>query len=72
MLEFVALIYVYEKVVSKNILEARTNELEELFKKRMLRNKLYFKNNDLITSSYSFIYTVLDAYLFKSKYKNEK
>lgn len=54
MLEFVSLLYVYNRSVIGAVKKNRINELKELFFVRMVRNKEYFKTNELIKSNYKF------------------
>lgn len=54
MLEFVSLLYVYNRSVIGAVKKNRIKELEELFFVRMIRNKEYFKTNELIKSNYKF------------------
>lgn len=60
MLEFVTMLYVYNKVVTDNVKYNRINELKELFHVRMLENKIYFKDNELIKINYSFACIMID------------
>ena len=62
MLEFVTMLYVYKSVVSEKVKYHRVEELQELFFNRMVRNKEYFKNNELIKSNYDFICKVIKAF----------
>lgn len=41
--------------------QKRYDELEEFFEGRMIQNKDWFRNNNIITSSYSFVKKVLDS-----------
>lgn len=59
LLEFVALLYTYEKVVTEKVKRHRTEELEWLFFRRMPEKSRYFKENDLIMSSYDFACKVI-------------
>lgn len=59
MLEFVSLLYTYEKVVTSKVKRHRTNEVKWLFFDRMVEKKAYFKDNDLIRSNYDFANKVL-------------
>lgn len=58
-LEFVALLYAYDLVVSNKIKYHRVQELNALFFDRMLKKSGFFKTNDLITSNYAFICKVI-------------
>lgn len=54
---FISLIYGYNDIVmSTEVRYHRFLELIDLFDNRMKRNKEYFKHNDLITSTYNFVY----------------
>lgn len=59
MLEFVALLYTYEKVVTQKVKRHRTDEVKWLFFDRMVEKKAYFKDNDLIKSNYEFANKIL-------------
>lgn len=63
MLEFVALLYTYEMVVSKKVKDHRIQELKSLFFKRMLEKKDFFEKNELIKSNYKFACSVI-TYIF--------
>lgn len=52
MLEFMALLYVYNLTVSDKVKYYRTLELKELFFNRMLHKKGFFQKNELIKSNY--------------------
>ena len=54
-LEFVALIYVYDKVVKGKVKKHRYEELESLINGRMREKACFFKGNDLIIGTYRFI-----------------
>ena len=54
MLEFVAMLYTYNLVVSDKVKYHRNNELRELFFKRMPEKKAFFQKNELIKSNYEF------------------
>lgn len=69
-LEFVTLLYVYDKVVSENVKQKGFEKLYNLFTTRMLRNKDYFRNNDLIKSTYEFSVKVLSFFFEKNKNVN--
>ena len=63
MLEFVTLLYVFDKTVSKNIKEYNSEELIELFKNRMLKHKEYFIENELIKNTYNFAIKMIDYFI---------
>ena len=53
-LEFVTLLYIYDKIVSEKVKKKGFEKLHSLFSNRMLRNKSYFLNNELVKSTYNF------------------
>ena len=60
--DFVCLLYAYDEIVSSPVAkQKRYDELEEFFEGRMIQNKDWFRNNNIITSSYSFVKKVLDS-----------
>jgi abortive infection bacteriophage resistance protein len=60
--DFVCLLYAYDEIVSSPVTkQTRYNELEEFFEGRMTQNKDWFRNNNIITSSYSFVKKILDS-----------
>lgn len=62
--DFIALLLVYNDVVpDSETKHMRVQAVNELFKNRMLRNKEYFKGNDAITTSYSFVTKIIDNLL---------
>jgi abortive infection bacteriophage resistance protein len=58
--EIVCLIYVYEKIVSQKIKKHRMSELKDLINDRMTIKKDFFKDNQLLTTSYHFLKKVID------------
>lgn len=62
MLEFVALLYTYNLIVSDKIRCHRTQELKDLFFKRMLKKKEFFEKNELIKSNYDFACKVINFF----------
>jgi hypothetical protein len=58
-LEFVALLYVYDCIVSNDIKKHNIEDLRTLFFERMKRHCDYFTSNELITSSYEFVCKVI-------------
>lgn len=62
-LEFTCVLYMYGKVVSKQIKDHRVRELKELFHERMRRNEEYFIKNELIKTSYGFVLSLVDNML---------
>lgn len=61
-LEFVALLYAYDLIVSEKVKSKGVEELKSLVFVRMSRNKNYFADNDLIKSSYEFICKVVSNF----------
>ena len=60
--DFVCLLFAYDEIVtSVPTKKVKYLKLQDLFDKRMTRNKDWFKSNNLITSSYEFIKKVLDT-----------
>jgi Abi-like protein. len=62
MLEFTALLYVYDRIVSNDIRTHCMDDLKDLFLKRMTRNSDYFTSNELITASYRFACKVISYF----------
>ncbi len=58
-LEFVCMLCVYDMVVSEKVKTHRVIELKELFDKRIKQKKGFFKKNQLITSTFDFVYKVI-------------
>lgn len=67
-LEFVTLLYVYDKLVSKKVKQKGFEKLYKLFTNRMLRNKEYFKDNELIKSTYDFSMKILSFFYKKNQF----
>lgn len=67
MLEFVSLIYTYELVVTPKVKLHRSEELYNVFFKRMVEKKAFFEDNDLIRTNYEFAGKVLRESLCKQK-----
>ncbi len=61
MLEFIALLYTYNIVVSDKVKYHRTKELKDLFLIRMPEKKGFFSKNELIKSNYLFACKVINA-----------
>lgn len=59
-LEFVCLLYVYDKVVSEKVKYHRGIELKELFHERITEKRNYFVNNELLKTSYDFLVKMID------------
>lgn len=66
-LEFVTLLFVYDKLVSEKVRQKGFEKLYQLFTSRMLHNKEYFKDNDLIKSTYDFSAKILSFFYEKNK-----
>ena len=67
MLEFVALIYTYEAVVTQKVKFHRSEELRRLFFERMVEKKDFFKDNDLIKTNFEFAGKIIRESLGKHK-----
>ena len=63
LLEFTALIYLYDKVVQGNIKKHRSDELYELFTKRFTQSKEFYKNNNILITSYHYCCKIIDHYM---------
>lgn len=59
-LEFVSMLYVYDKVVSGKVKKHRVEELKGLFYGRIKEKKAFYKKNELIISTYDFICRVIE------------
>ncbi len=59
-LEFVTLMYIYDKCVHGKVKKHRLRELNELINNRMRLNEDYFKSNELLCSAYHFVKQVTD------------
>lgn len=60
-LEFVALIYLYNNVVLGDVRRHRLDELRELFFVRMTEEKELFMSNDIIVTSYKFCRELIET-----------
>lgn len=60
LLEITALIYVYENTVFEPVKHHRYNELKSLVNERMVKHADYFRDQQIISSSYNFIKKVVD------------
>ncbi|QNU67372.1 Abi family protein [Ruminiclostridium herbifermentans] len=61
-LEFTCMLYVYNIIVSDKVKHHRIEELKKLFHIRMKEKGGFFKNNELITSSFDFVEKVIDHF----------
>lgn len=61
MLEFVALLYTYNLVVSDKVEYHRIKELKDLFFNRMIEKKRFFQKNELLKSNYDFACKVIES-----------
>lgn len=52
--DFVCLLYAYDEIVSSPVAkQKRYDELEEFFEGRMIQNKDWFRNNNIIVTSHT-------------------
>lgn len=58
-LEFVSMLCVYNMVVSEKVKKHRINELKQLFDVGIREKKGFFQKNQLITSTFDFVYKVI-------------
>ena len=58
--EIVCLIYVYKELTPETIKKHRFRELNSFVNGRMVKNKQYFENQQIIKSSYSFFKKIID------------
>lgn len=66
-LEFVTLLYVYDKIVSPKVKRKGFEKLNTLFIGRLLRNKSFFDSNDLIKTTYDFAMKALTFFCDKNQ-----
>lgn len=66
-LEYIALIYVYDRIVTGKVKKYRLEELDLLINNRMVEKIGFFKQNDLITNTYKFIKQVTDSVIKHAK-----
>lgn len=59
-LEFVCMLWTYDTVVSEKVKKHRIQELKQLFDGRIREKKDFFKSNQLIISTYDFVYKVME------------
>lgn len=62
-LEFTTLLYEYDRLVKGDVRKKRIQQINELFRVRMIRNKEYFINNPVITTTYEFVLKMIDGFL---------
>lgn len=62
-LEFVTLIYVYDKIVNGKVKNYRLKELNILINTRMKEKSGFFYSNDLIINTYKFVNKITDYFL---------
>lgn len=62
-MEFVSLLYVYQKIVSDKVKLHRIADLKDLFYNRMTENRGFFSKNQLIVTTYDFCCAIIE-YLF--------
>lgn len=58
--ELVCLIYIYNDIVPETVKKYRFDELKHLVNERMIRHEEYFKDQEIIKSSYKFFKKVVD------------
>ena len=58
--EFCSLLIVYDSAVSENVKNHRYDELNDLINTRMVKNKTYYSNQQILISAYSFIKKLAD------------
>ncbi|MFM9414351.1 Abi family protein [Peptococcus simiae] len=64
--DFIALLVAYNTFVGSELIKSeRLKALDCLFVNRMLRNKSFYENNELIKSAYQFCYSILDFFIKK-------
>ena len=61
-LEFVALLYEYDRLVTDKIRKHRIKQLKDFFYGRMIEKKNFFVNNDLLRTTYEFAVKVIDGF----------
>lgn len=61
-LEFVSMLYVYNQIVSCDVKTNRIAELNKLFDERMVKNKIYYENNAIITNTYLFLNSIIKGW----------
>ena len=60
--EFIALLYTYNLIVSNKVKYLRTRELKNLFYNRMAEKKAFFQKNELIKSNYEFVRKIIESF----------
>ena len=64
-LEFVTLMYIYDKCVHGKVKKHRFREINELINNRMRLKKDYFSTNELLCSAYNFVKQVTDFVILR-------
>lgn len=64
-MEFVCMLYTYNKVVSERVKYHRILDMKEFFFGRAKEKARYFESNDLISSTYEFIIKIIEAWYGK-------
>ena len=58
--EFVCLLYLYNRIIPENVKKCRFKEIKELFDTRMLRHREYYKDNQIISTTFNFLRKIVD------------
>ena len=61
MLEFITMLYVYDRVVTDKVKQHHVDELKMLFTDRMTKRRNYFEKNELIKNNYKFALHVINV-----------
>lgn len=64
-MEFVCMLYIYNKVVSERVKYHRILEMKQFFLGRAIEKASYFETNNLISSTYEFIFKIIEAWYGK-------
>ena len=65
--DFCVMLYLYSLVAPKTAQEHTYGELKELFEGRIIKNRVYYKNNSLISSAYEFMLKVVNIFYNQTK-----